>query len=142
MKEKIKEFVEDKGYVVFEIKWTSYEDKYYLRIYVDRARGGITMDECAQLNEALSSFLDREWSANHPYILEVSSPGIDWPLKKSQDWRRITGRKVSLILEDGKTLEGTILEIKDEGLVLSQGGSDLYIEFDKVLRAKQILEFK
>lgn len=73
------------------------EKDWYLRVFVDKA-GGIDLDDCQILSEKLGSLLDHEPLINGPYILEVSSPGIDRVLKKDKDFVREAGKVVDVTL--------------------------------------------
>src|SRR5881296_1027821 len=67
-----------------------------LRVVMDRVEGGITVEECARVSEALSRQLDLYDLFEHPYTLEVSSPGLDRPLRNDGDFRRFAGKKAEL----------------------------------------------
>src|SRR3989442_15039623 len=67
-----------------------------LRVVVDRVEGGITVEECARVSEALSRQLDLYDLFEGPYTLEVSSPGLDRPLRNEADFRRCAGKKADL----------------------------------------------
>ena len=73
------------------------ERDWYLRVFMDKA-GGIDLDDCQQLSEKLGKILDHEPLIDGPYILEVSSPGIDRVLKKDRDFVREAGKAVDVTL--------------------------------------------
>lgn len=121
-----------------------------LRIYVDKP-GGITIDECVNLSRKVSDFLDMEDLIPHRYNLEVSSPGLDRPLVKKEDFIRRVGEKVRVFLKkpvDGKLdLVGEIKRFQEETLYLStpsqnegsinsEKGDEKAIPFSTVLKAK------
>ena len=68
---------------------------WYLRVYIDKP-GGIEIDDCQKVSEQLTEILDREDPISEKYYLEVSSPGIDRPLKKDRDFAANDGKKVDL----------------------------------------------
>ena len=87
-----------------------------VRVLVDRD-GGITLDEVAELSHDLSEVLDAsEAMGDQPYVLEVSSPGVDRPLTLPRHWRRAKGRLVNVDLTDGGSIAGRVL-----------GGTDLEV---------------
>ena len=91
------------------------EKDWYLRVFVDKA-GGIDLDDCQILSEKLGDILDKEPLINGPYILEVSSPGIDRVLKKDKDFVREAGKAVDVTLYapiNGKKFFSGILEWRD-----------------------------
>ena len=64
-----------------------------LRILADK-EGGITIDECAKLNRIISDTMDKEGFIDENYVLEISSPGLDRPLKTKKDFLRLKGKKI------------------------------------------------
>jgi len=69
----------------------------FLRFLVDRP-GGITLDECAQLNREIGQLLDTQDLIQQRYLLEVSSPGLDRPLSSSKDFERCLGQSIKVDL--------------------------------------------
>src|ERR1035437_8539874 len=66
-----------------------------LRLYIDK-NGGITLEQCAEVSRELSLILDVEDAISSNYTLEVSSPGLDRPLKKQSDYERFAGRLIKV----------------------------------------------
>ena len=71
------------------------EKDWYLRIYIDKP-GGIEIDDCQMVSEKLTEILDARDLIRDKYYLEVSSPGIDRPLKKDKDFESFYGKKVDI----------------------------------------------
>ena len=71
------------------------EKDWYLRIYIDKP-GGIEIDDCQMVSEKLTEILDARDPIRDKYYLEVSSPGIDRPLKKDKDFESFYGKKVDI----------------------------------------------
>jgi len=98
---------------------------WFLRIFIDK-EGGVTLDDCADVSREVGAVLEVEDLVRTAYRLEVSSPGIDRPLKKVKDFERFAGRLVKLKTYESldpdqrgharKTFVGTLLGIKN-GLV-------------------------
>lgn len=63
-----------------------------LRLYIDK-RGGVTLGDCQRVSEELSDLLDVENLIDHPYTLEVSSPGLNRPLRRESDFLRFAGQR-------------------------------------------------
>ncbi|SDE33459.1 ribosome maturation factor RimP [Desulfuromonas thiophila] len=101
---------------------------WFLRLFIDKA-GGVTLDDCADFSRELDTLLDVEEVLSVAYRLEVSSPGLDRPLKRPQDFERFRGEPVrlkthQLLDPDGrghqrKTFSGILLGLED-GLVRVQ----------------------
>ncbi len=92
-----------------------------LRVYIDKPEG-VTLDDCEQVHQSLGHALDVEDPIPHAYTLEVSSPGLDRPLKRREDYRRSLGKLVSLKLRrpfDGQwRVVGRLIDVSDEGVTL------------------------
>ncbi len=121
-----------------------------LRLFIDR-EGGINLDDCASVSRELSELLDVEDVIPENYTLEVSSPGLNRPLKKPSDYERYRGRLIKvrtfdLLADDGGNLRKTFL---GELLGLENGvihlrlteGQTAAIPLDKVAKANLEFEF-
>ena len=129
--------LEELNYELVDVEFKKEKGDWYLRFYIDKP-GGITLDDCQKFSERISDKLDETDPIPHRYYLEVSSPGLDRPLKQDTDFVRFKGRKVhvklyrsvngiknyygSLIgLEDGKVV------IEDEGQIYSFPRQDIAV---------------
>lgn len=121
-----------------------------LRLFIDKD-GGITLDDCAEVSRELSAILDVEDIISVNYTLEVSSPGLDRPLKKTQDYERYAGRLVKIrtyepFLDDAgnkrKTFLGTLEGLVDGSvrITLTEGQS-ASIPLERVAKANLEFEF-
>ena len=109
------EILQGTAYELVDVEYTMEKD-WYLRIFVDKA-GGIDLDDCQYLSEKVGAILDKEPIMKEPYILEVSSPGIDRVLKKDKDFTREAGKVVDVTLYapiNGKKSFTGVLEGRDE----------------------------
>jgi ribosome maturation factor RimP len=121
-----------------------------LRLFIDKD-GGVTLDDCAGLSHELSAILDVEDIVDVNYTLEVSSPGLDRPLKKLQDYERYTGRLVKIrtydqVLDDAgnkrKTFLGTLEGLVDGSVrIRLKEGQTASIPLDRVAKANLEFEF-
>jgi ribosome maturation factor RimP len=80
---------------------------------------GITIDDCAEISRQLSQALDESPLLTDNYLLEVSTPGVDHPLRLKRQYVKNIGRKLR-IKQGDKTLEGKLTEVNDERIVLIQ----------------------
>ncbi len=67
-----------------------------VQVLVDRVEGNITIEECAKLSRAVGDHLDQESVIDGQYVLELSSPGIDRPLRRAKDYVRFAGERVKI----------------------------------------------
>ena len=94
---------------------------------------GITIDECVSISRRLGNELEEtEFFGEAPFTLEVSSPGVDFPLTRPRQFQRNIGRTLALTLIDGKTLRGKLDSVTDEQIVLD-------VEVIKLSKTKQKL---
>ena len=138
------------GLELVELEFKKNGRSYVLRIFIDKP-GGINLDDCAEVSRELSVQLDVEDCIPGRYTLEVSSPGLDRPLKKEQDFVRYQGRlavvKTSALLKDEKgsprkTFLG-VIEGVDAGEVVMRlkEGPQARIPFEMIAKAHLEFEF-
>lgn len=106
---------------------------WFLRIFIDKEEG-VTLDDCEIVSRALSDELDRVDPIVQSYYLEVSSPGINRPLKKDSDFERFIGEKIEVRLyrpRDGKkNFIGTLENFKD-GIIYLKSDEEDIIQINK-----------
>jgi ribosome maturation factor RimP len=73
--------------------------RWLVRVYIEK-EGGVTIGDCARVNRELGRILDVEDFIDHPYTLEVSSPGLTRPLKKREDFERYKGRRCRIVTKE------------------------------------------
>jgi ribosome maturation factor RimP len=84
------------------------------------ADAGITIEQCASISRQLGAVMDEGnfFGEDVPFILEVSSPGIDFPLKSARQFRRNIGRSMAVTFTDGTVQRGKLDEVTDNGILL------------------------
>lgn len=112
---------EELGYELVDIEFVKESSSHFLRIYLDKP-GGINLDDCQNMSQLVSEKLDEKDPIKVAYYLEVSSPGLDRPLKTDKDLKRNLGKDIEIKLYealDGKKLiEGTLENFSDSLIVL------------------------
>ena len=78
-----------------DVEYVKEGGTWYLRAYIDK-NGGININDCELVSRALSDLLDQEDYIEDSYVLEISSPGLDRPLKKEKDYQRSMGRLIEI----------------------------------------------
>jgi ribosome maturation factor RimP len=113
--------ITDMGIDLIDIELKRMGGKALLRVYIDREEG-VTIDDCEQVSREISSVLDVEDPIPYSYVLEVSSPGLDRPLKKPEDFIRFKGNTVRVITREpiGKQtfFIGSLAKATDSDIVL------------------------
>ncbi len=103
--------------------------------------GGVSLDECARLSRALSEELETFDLIPERYYLEVSSPGIERPLKLKSHYVSAINEKVAVQYNEGeekKSVLGTLTEVNQDTIVLDDRGTKLEIAFKAISRAKTV----
>lgn len=115
----------------------------FLRILADRPEGGITLEECSQLNHEIVGILDEKDIIHGRHILEVSSPGIDRPLKAKSDFQRCINRKARFYLCESINgrieWEGLIKKVEEDKVHVDVEGAIFKIPLTKINKAKQVI---
>lgn len=125
--------IEEKNFELVDVEFVKEGPNWYLRIYIDK-EGGITIDDCEAVSRALEVELDKEDLIEQAYILEVSSPGIDRPLKKESDFVKYAGEIVDIKLykafEGSKEYQGALKGLENNIVTITDdNGKD--ISFDR-----------
>jgi len=112
-----------------------------LRVAVDKD-GGVSLDDLAEATRDLSVALDEtDLMGEHPYTLEVTSPGVDRPLTLPRHWRRNRDRLVTVTLAENETVTGRIGSSDEHGVVLDVDGTERTYAYPDVVKAKIQVEF-
>jgi ribosome maturation factor RimP len=111
-----------------------------LRVVVD-ADGGVSLDGIAALSTAISAALDDSDVMPGPYVLEVTSPGVDRPLTEPRHWRRAASRLVAAVLTAGGEVRGRVVEADEGGVTLDTGGGVRHLAYAEIARARVEVEF-
>ena len=117
-----------------------------IRVVVDRD-GGVSLDAVAEVSRVISDLLDESDTLDDtPFVLEVSSPGVDRPLTEPRHWRRAVRRLVSVTTIDGDTFEGRVTFADDAhatfDILTKQSTSARMVAYTNVARAQVQVEFR
>lgn len=122
-----------------------------LRLYIDK-RGGVGLDDCSAASHAVSDALDEQFSWKGPYLLEVSSPGLDRPLKTAADFARHQGEELELrfykSIDGKKELRGLLKSADSEFVILdltdSKGeatGEEAHVALADCAKISRVIRF-
>jgi ribosome maturation factor RimP len=133
------------GVQVVDIELTGSIRRPTVKIFIDK-EGGVTLDDCERVSRAMSAVLDVEDPIRTPYVLEVSSPGLDRPLKGLKDFESSTGKLARVIMKEaigGQTFFiGRIVEVKGSVIrLLMENNKEIEVPYEKVSRARLEIEF-
>jgi ribosome maturation factor RimP len=116
------------GLVIWDIQSRREANGHVVRVFIDRPGRSATPEEsvgiedCEQVNREISTILDVEDPLPFAYTLEVSSPGLDRPLRDASDYRRFVGRLAKIVVKEAvdnqKAFEGRLRDVDDENVVI------------------------
>ncbi len=110
-------YVEELGYELYDVEYVKEGAYYFLRIYIDKPGGVISSDDCERLSRAIDPVLDEKDPIQDSYYLEVSSVGLDRPIKTEKDFMRFMNKKIEVRLyksQDGpKEFSGQLCAYSD-----------------------------
>lgn len=153
IEELVQPILDDLGFELVDLEYQREQRGWILRFFLDK-EGGITLDDCAEASREISTLLDVEDVIQTAYNLEVSSPGMERPLKKLADFERFAGQLVKIKTwqpidpdQSGKGRKTFIGELKgvdgQEILIVTEGKKpvEAKIAFDQINKANLHFEF-
>ena len=133
------------GFELVDIEFLSEYGRSVLRIYVDK-EGGITLDECARVSREVGDLIDVKNIIKHEYVLEVSSPGLNRPLKKEADFLRVIGKKIKVRMAvpvyGRRNFIGYLKDIRDQILYIEAEGGLITLSWPEIDKANLVYEFE
>lgn len=140
---------ESHGLEIFDVQFRRESVGWVLRVIVDRAHGEVGIGDCQHVSRDLSAILDVEEELTagltQSYTLEVSSPGLDRPLRGEADYRRFVGRLAKLVtrepIERQTAFAGRLAGFEDGHVLLEEGRRVHRVPLAMISRAKLEVEF-
>ena len=145
IEEDARPILDSMGLELVEAVYSGHGGRGRVRLFIDKA-GGVTLDECEQASRSVSVALDVEDPIPVPYVLEVSSPGLDRPLKRREDFERCRGRLIKVrtlqAIEDRWDITGRLQGLRDGQVVLLlEEGREVVLPLDLIATARIELEW-
>ncbi len=135
--------IEGLGYELVRLRLMRGNKSTTLQIMADTPDGGIEVDDCAKISQAVSAVLDVEDPLEGEYALEVSSPGIDRPLTRLKDFENFEGYEVKLqtseLIDGRKRFSGTLRGVEDGEVLIEIAEGIIGLQFDWLADAKLVL---
>ena len=136
--------VESERMEVVDVECLRGPTSWMVRIYIDR-EGGVTLEDCAMISGEVGDILDIHETPPGPYDLEISSPGLDRPLKRERDFLRCKGKKAKVVVRepiDGlNQCIGLIEDVNQESVTLRTDHGIIEIPFTRMKKARLVIEF-
>lgn len=137
-------YIGGRGIEIVDMTYRREQKGMVLRILVDKPEG-ITIAECEEINNFLSAGLDKEDVIQDRYTLEVSSPGLDRPIKTDRDFERAMGRVIEINtyekVDEKKYLHGKLLGMDSDKIVIESDGVSTAVPKAKIALARLKIEF-
>ena len=134
----------DKGIELFDVVLLGSGGRAIVKVFID-CHTGITVEDCATVSRELSTALDVEDLIRNPYRLEVSSPGLDRPIRNSEDAGKMIGKLISVMVKKEingrKNFKGRLDDVRDDVWVLSVDGEEMKVNAEFVEKANLVFEF-
>ncbi len=129
---------------VIDVEYVKELGHYYLRAYIDK-EGGITVNDCEVVSRALDERMEESDPISDAYILEVSSPGLDRPIKKDKDFKRSIGKDVEFKLykafKGQKEFVGNLKSYTEDTVNITVDGIDQTFERKSLAMIRLYIEF-
>jgi len=133
------------GFELVDVDYLSEHGKWVLRIYIDKA-GGVTIDDCARISWELGDLIDIKDIVRHKYVLEVSSPGLNRPLKKKVDFDRVIGKKIKVKMKmpvnGRRNFSGYLKDVRDHIVYIEDEGGLITLSWPEIDKANLVYEFE
>jgi ribosome maturation factor RimP len=135
IEEVVEPVLRDHGVELVELEWRGHGARGVLRLFIDKP-GGVCIDDCERVSRELGHVLDAEDVIAQRYDLEVSSPGLDRPLRTDREFRWAMGKRVRCALLDGREVEGRLALVDAERLVVETNGGPVDVARAEVRKAR------
>lgn len=129
------------GCELVDVEYTAAHGRNVLRVYIDHPQG-VTVDHCARVSRQVSALLDVEDPIPEAYVLEVSSPGLDRPLVKREDFERYAGEVVKVrmleAVQGRRNFKGTLVGIEGEVVLVDVDKERFSLPMKHIERARLV----
>ena len=144
VEEKAIKILEEKNFEFVDCEFIKEGPDWYLRLFIDK-EGGITIDECVGVSRELDKMLDDDLT-QQPYIMEVSSPGLDRVLKREHEYTKYKGKLVDIKLfkpiDGNKEFRGNLVGLIEGNIIITnEDGSEVSFEKSKIATTRLVVEF-
>lgn len=128
--------VKELNYELYYIEYVKENNEYYLRLYIEKEEGVISLKDCEIVSRSISAMLDEKDPIKDSYFLEVSSPGLNRKLYNKDHFKKVIGNEVYISftksIEGKKNIKGILKEVKGETVIIDVNGEEFNIPNDKI----------
>jgi ribosome maturation factor RimP len=130
LKDLVEKSLEYESLFLVAVKVSRHGDSQRVKIILD-GDNGITIEQCAEVSRKISQVLDEDEGDQSPFVLEVTSPGVDHPIRMFRQYVKNVGRRVKVILQDRIEIKGILKSVNEK-----------FIEVEKEIKSKNKKEHK
>ena len=135
IEELVKPIISELLYELYYVEYIKENGEFYLRIYIDKEEGRISLDDCVAVSRGVSEILDTEDPIEDAYYLEVSSPGLNRGLYKEEHFKKFIGSEVLVKLTSSingtKSVKGILKDVLEDSIVV-EAETEVEILKDKI----------
>ena len=135
--------LDERGFELVRVRLTLNDVK-TLQIMIDKPKGRIDVDDCAEISNSLSILLDVENSLPHSYTLEISSPGIDRPLTRIKDFIEFAGHEARLetseLIDGRRRFRGVLAGFDNDEVLITMNETTIGLKINWLSDAKLIMD--
>ena len=145
----VEQYIDDKGIFLVDVNIKGKPGNQKIQVFIDGDQS-VGVDECSKISRKLSDELEEKDIIEGRYIIEVSSPGVDKPLKLIRQYTKHIGRELEIVTIDNKKYQGELLDIVDEEIEVSikstkikkeLNSQTLKLSISEIENAKVVLRF-
>lgn len=115
------------------------------RIVIDKPNGKVSIDDCEALSRSVEDIIDKLINVKDGYVLEVSSAGLERKLVNLRLYKKYIGNEVKVKLfkkiDNAKEIQGTLVDVKDNIIVLNVSGNDIDIDIKDIAAGNTVFDF-
>ena len=142
--ELITPILDRRNFELVDVEYVKEAGTWYLRAYIDK-EGGIAVDDCEVISRILSDWLDQTDFIEDSYIMEISSPGLDRPLKKEKDFARSIGKLVEIRtyrpIEKQKEFCGELTAYDNNSVTIDEEGTPRTFDKKDIALVRLAIDF-
>jgi len=138
----VKEISEENNLFLLEVLFRGAERNWVIEIFID-GEDTLAADDCARISREINQVIEEKELLDSPYRLDVSTPGVDRPLKYFKQYKKHINRKFEVRYKSGenkKSITGKLVKIEEDNLYFYSGREQV-IKFEDIIKAKVLVSF-
>lgn len=141
----ISKIIENLGYKLYDVQYAKEGKDYFLRIFIEKENGEITLDDCENVNNAITDILDKDDYIKEQYFLEVSSTGVEKMIRKDKHLKENIGEYITIKLfkpiNNFKEYVGKLKSFDDQTITIEVENEELNIERKNISLIKKYYDW-